>query len=160
MALDDFKKYHGIALAELLDNAVAIDRFRHSGLEIDRIASSINYLYMVNDSFCLYFKYSTKTNSPWRFTFNEEQLVGLRAAVKESTTMHVVLVAGFECIAVLSTDQLKSIIDMEEKSSQWITVKSFHNRSLRIAGSISKLDHTLSKSRPFQVFLDSILALG
>jgi hypothetical protein len=156
MSLDEYKKFHGLALAEILDSSVDIERFRSGNFQLERIAGSVNYLYMVNGDHCLYFKYSTKKDSPWRFTFTDEHLEGLKSVKKNSTSMNLVLICGFECIAVLNSTNLEKIIDLDTDSTQWISVKSFHNRSLRIAGSASKLDHTISKSKPFKGFLESI----
>jgi hypothetical protein len=154
---DEYLRYHGFAIAELLDNAADYGEFFTRPFGVKRISSVKNYIYSVNNNFGLYLKYSKKAHSPWRFTFTPEQLEDLKTNSNYFSSLWAVFSCSDSCVAVLTYDELSNLVDTDSQSPQWVSVKSFHNRSLRVEGSQGILDYTLSKTKPFNVLLQEIL---
>ena len=160
MAIDEFKRYHGFALAELLDNRFLNDDRSAINFPIARLKSSVNYVYVIDDDCALYFKYSRASRSPWQFSFTESHIQEINRLVsfEEVRNFFLVLICGFEAIAVLNYGELFQVIDLENSIPQSIRVTTYHNRSLRISGTKAKLNRTLSKTKPFEKVYEDLEA--
>ena len=161
MATEEYKRFHGYAIAEFLDNKFQADSKHNNVFYIERIHNSMNYLYMVDGKCGLFFKHSKASRSPWQFTFGEDHIQYIKefSNAKHCSKVFVVLICGFNAVCVLSIDELRKLIDFESENVQSIRVKTFHNSSLHVSGSFGKIARTFSKTFPFQKvyeYFDSI----
>jgi hypothetical protein len=154
---DEYLRYHGFAIAELLDNAADYSEFLADPFGVKRISAVKNYIYSVNETFGMYLKYSKKVHSPWRFTFTAEQLADLKVLSSYFPSFWIIFSCSDASVAVLTYEELSGLVDVESLITQWISVKSFHKKSLRVEGSQGILGYTLSKTKPFNVLLQEIL---
>ena len=161
MATEEYKRYHGYAIAEFLDNKFQAKSKYKNAFLIERIHNSMNSLYSVNGNCGLFFKHSKASRSPWQFTFGEEHVQYIKefSDPNHFKKIFIVLICGFNSVCVLSIEEIKKLIDFESENVQSIRVKTFHNSSLHVSGSFGKIARTFSKTFPFQKvyeYLDSI----
>jgi len=161
MATEEYKRFHGYAIAEFLDNKFKTKSKNKKAFLIERIHNSMNYLYVIDGNCGLFFKHSKATRSPWQFTFTQDHVEGIKefSHPKYFKKVFIILICGFNSVCVLSLDELQKLINFESESVQSVRVKTFHNRSLHVSGSIGKIKGTFSKTFPFQKvyeYLDSI----
>lgn len=152
MPIDEFKRYHGFALAEFLDNRFVNENREVVNVPITRLKSSVNYVYIIDGDCALYFKYSRSNRSPWQFSFTETHIKELRfiESLDEVRAVFLVLICGFEAIAVLNNLELMEVISLEKDNPQSIRITTYHNRSLRVSGTQGRLNKTLPKTKPFE----------
>lgn len=161
MATEEYKRFHGYALAEFLDNKFQANSRNRNVFLIDRIHTSMNYLYSIDGNKCgLFFKHSKAVRSPWQFTFGADHIQYIKefSQPKHFEKVYVVLICGFQAVCILTIEELMKIVDFKSDSTQSVRVKTFHKSSLHVSGSSGKINNTFSKTFPFEKvyeFLDS-----
>jgi hypothetical protein len=140
--ISEFKRYHGSAIAELLDDA-------EEPISISRYDLNNNAVYILNSKIALFIKHSTKRIAPWRFSFAPEHLLVYFELQEKYQHIFVVLVCGNDSVAVINANQFSKLIDVHSLENSWISVTTSHNTSMQVEGSFGALKTKLLKSKPF-----------
>jgi hypothetical protein len=140
--INEFKIYHGSALAELLDDA-------DTAISIRRLDLQNNAIYILNDRVALYVKHSTARISPWRFSFTLEHVQDLVKLMTDHEDTYLVLVCGKDSIGVANPKQIGKLLNLKNPTPSWVSVQTGHNTGLTVEGSNGALREKLKKSRPF-----------
>ena len=140
--IEEFKFYHGVVLTGLVDNF-------EGKIGLQRLVSENNAMYLINDQIGLYIKHSSARLSPWRFSFQNENVIDIYSLMLSQKNCFLSLVCGRDCVAVLDQEEIHELLDYDETKPQWISVGTTHNRSLTVEGSKGKLRRKLLKSKPY-----------
>lgn len=131
--LDKSAYYHGAAVIPILED----DRCRSI-----RKRGSLGYV--VNDDAFLFLKYTTKARSPWRFTFDRDDI---ERCVKMSDEYRQV-VFGFVCggdgVCAIDLNQGRELLGMK---AGWIAAARKHNHSYEVWGAEGSLKRKVSLKR-------------
>ncbi|OGI68714.1 hypothetical protein A2738_00170 [Candidatus Nomurabacteria bacterium RIFCSPHIGHO2_01_FULL_42_15] len=130
--IDKLQYYHGAAIVALLEN----ENFsvKKKGL----------LGYVVNEKVFVFLKYTTKARSPWRFSFDQEDIDRCLKMESEYSTVILGLVCGGDGVCALTWKEARSLLST---NPGWISVQRKHNKSYGVAGSISKLKGKVSVRR-------------
>ncbi|WP_316174529.1 MULTISPECIES: hypothetical protein [unclassified Bradyrhizobium] len=128
--LDKSTYYHGAAVIPILEDA----RCRSI-----RKLGSLGYV--LNDDIFLFIKYTTKERSPWRFTFDQEDVDRSAKMAAEYRR----LVFGFVCGSdgVCAIDGLQGR-DLLGNKPGWIAASRKHNHSYTVWGAGGELKRKIS----------------
>jgi hypothetical protein len=129
--IDKKEFYHGVVLARLVCDDKYISLKKHS------------FGYVVNDRAFFMVKYTGKTNPPWRFTINTDDIIRLKLCSDEYDDVVLVLVCGGDGICPLSYNEFLSLVG-EKDEIAWIAVKRGFNKQYNVTGSLSKLKDKVS----------------
>lgn len=143
MSIGEFKRYHGAALTSLIDGC-------RDAIALRRVWPENNALYELNNQAALYLKYSSARLSPWVFSFGVEHLLDLVKAEIEYRDVFLVLICGFECLAVLDAKDRNSVIDLQATQAQRIRVATGTNRKMTVTGTVGKTRNKLARTESFQ----------
>ncbi|MDD4762007.1 MAG: hypothetical protein PHZ25_03235 [Candidatus Pacebacteria bacterium] len=124
--LDKLEFYHGAALVRLMEHPQCRS-VRKCGLG-----------YVVNDEVYVLVKYTTKHRSPWRFSFDHDDLSGLKSDAQTWKTAVVALVCGGDGVCALTMGQCDRLLG---GGMGWISAKRGFNESYAVAGSADELEH-------------------
>jgi hypothetical protein len=141
--IEEFKFYHGVVLTGMVDN------FKDE-ISFQRLVYENNAMYLVNDQIGLYIKHSAARLSPWRFSFQHENVLDIYALMLSQKNCFLALVCGRDCVAVLDQEEIHQLLNYDESKSQWISVATNHNRSLTVEGSQGRLKRKLLKTKPYE----------
>lgn len=144
-----FLRYHGSFLASLIDNSP-------SPVQIEREIPSDNHLYVFNGDVGAYVTYSTKRMSPWVFTFQPKNLESISAQFDRHKECFLILVCGFETTAVLNTDEVSSLLPLNDPTTSSITIKTGHDKKLAVTGTSGELNYKLTKTRTYERLLKAL----
>ncbi len=133
------KYYHGAAVLSILEDnrCKSINKLGHLG-------------YLVNTEIFVFLKYTTKSRSPWGFTFDQEDVD--RCSRLSSEYKKVIL--GFVCAGdgVCGIDWLEAKQLLGNKSGR-IAISRKHDHSYSIWGSAGELKRKISVTQwPIIVF--------
>jgi hypothetical protein len=101
--VDDFEKFHGVALQSLVssfDAAVLIKKTSFS-----------RSAYIINKSTGLYIKHARARLTPWNFSFREMDYLALRELQDRTQQIYIYLVCGFVGAVALSLDEVLEVTD-------------------------------------------------
>jgi hypothetical protein len=137
--LDKSAYYHGAAVIPILED---------SRCRSIRRLGSLGYL--VNDDIFLFIKYTTKERSPWRFTFDQEDVdrsINMAAQYRR-------LVFGFVCgsdgVCAIDWPQGRELLG---ERPGWIAAARKHNHSYSVWGTNAELKRKVSLGKwPALVF--------
>jgi len=130
--IDKLQFYHGAAIISLLENENLSAKKRGS------------LGYVVNDRVFVFLKYTTKARSPWRFSFDQEDVDRCLKMALEYKVVILGLVCGGDGICALSWEETQYLLNTKPG---WISVKRKHNKSYGVAGSVSELKRKVSVRR-------------
>ena len=130
--LDKQEYYHGAAIIRLLEDA----RFK-------TIAKHV-LGYVVNGEVIILLKYSTKSRTPWRFTFTLDEMVHVESLIKQNARIVIALVCGGDGICAIHAKELYSILG---DNPGWISVKRNFNEQYGVAGPYGQLERKVSFQR-------------
>jgi|SRR3989344_2906742 len=130
--IDKLQFYHGAAIISLLENENLSAKKRGS------------LGYVVNDRVFVFLKYTTKARSPWRFSFDQEDVDRCLKMALEYKVVILGLVCGGDGICALSLEETQYLLNTKPG---WISVKRKHNKSYGVAGSVSELKRKVSVRR-------------
>lgn len=121
--------YHGTVLSRLIEDR----RCRYISKKDD--------LYIVNNTSYIYLKYSTKSRSPWTFTFKRIEIEKIE---RISDRITIALICGGDGICAIRLSELKRIFN---NNVGCISVKRNFHKQYGVSGPIDKLDDKISLSR-------------
>jgi len=134
--IKEFEIYHGVVFARLINASQAT-------------LCMASYRPENNASYCLkngnrtaglYIKHSSKRLSPWRYTFLQEHQDEISQMKAEFGEVFVVLVCGKNGIVVLNYAELKSILDHNHESAEWVSVARGKRQMYTVKGTDGALD--------------------
>lgn len=121
--IDKLHYYHGAAIVSLLENEnFSVSRKGLLG-------------YVVNNKVFIFVKYTTKSRSPWRFSFDQEDIDRCSKMAAEYNSVVIGLVCGGDGICAINWSEAQMLLGVKPG---WISTKRKHNESYGVAGSASK----------------------
>lgn len=136
----DHELYHGAALLKLLSSgALPIEAKPFS-------ASANNSAYVINEKIGLYIKHSSLRMSPWAFTFqpaHQEELIEMEVVLDD---VFLLLVCERDGVAVLTSAEIRTVLNIGHKATQWISVKRGKREQYQVKGSNGALPSKVADS--------------
>ena len=117
--IDRQEYYHGAALIRLVDDK----RFK--------TISKHSLGYVVNDEVLILLKYSTKSRTPWRFTFTLDEMIFVETTIKQKDKIVIVLICGGDGICPIHAKELYGILG---DNPGWISIGRKFNEQYGVAG--------------------------
>jgi hypothetical protein len=128
--LDKSAYYHGAAVIPILE---------------DSRCRSIRKLgtlgYVLNDEIFLFIKYTTKAGSPWRFTFDQEDIDRCIKMSSEYSRLVLGLVCGGDGVCAVDWGQGHELLGTRPS---WIAAARKHNHSYSVWGANGELKRRVS----------------
>jgi hypothetical protein len=143
MPVNEMDTYHGLALMQIIKS----DDFT----SINRFDTTVRSAYIINHNTGLYVKYSTREQSPWRFSFSADEWQRLTSLVSRYPRTFIVFVCGLDEFCVLDWDQLNSVVNQPG----WVEVSRERSMYFRVRGSLGWLGGTVPPSAFPRVVLES-----
>lgn len=139
MKVQEKDLYHGAALTQIVEHPSfkalnkADDKYGH---------------YLVNHDRRILAKYTKKVDSPWQFTFSEDdmRIVGDNLRTKGDTRAFICLVCGDKTVCLLDEKEIWEVLDLSRVAWQWIKVDAPKGCSMHVAGSKGVCKRTVSHS--------------
>jgi hypothetical protein len=119
-------------------------------ISIQKLDSNNDFAYVINDNRGILFKYSTVRTSPWSFNFNVADKIIIDEFDNSYSKYYVCLVCGINCVGVITSQEVSTLIDSKNIEKSRITIKTFSGGSLGVTGSLGKLTYKISKSKPWE----------
>ncbi|MCL4456811.1 MAG: hypothetical protein M1147_12045 [Nitrospirae bacterium] len=139
--IDRQEFYHGAALIRLLDDNRCIAVKKHfTG-------------YIVNNEVIVLFKYSTRSRTPWRFTFTLDEMITIETLCKGENKIVIALICGGDGICAVYAEELYSIMG---DNPGWIAIKRDFNEQYGVTGPKGALERKISFKRWPSIIFDSI----
>ena len=114
--------------------------------------------------FGFFIKFSTKRNSPWRFSFHHEHQKEIQNLKEECGQIFVALVNKDDGVACLSYELLKQLLDDEFDKIETVTVNAKLKSQYSLVGTDGKLDRKIARNdfpRSIGLYANSLVtALG
>lgn len=121
--------YWGAAIIRLLEDS------RCTGLKKEE------HGYLVNSKSFVLLKYSTKSRTPWRFIFGEDEFARLTHVSNRNNSIVIGLICGGDGVCAIGWTQALTLLGGK---SGWISVRrNFHER-YGVAGPTGELDRKIS----------------
>lgn len=101
--------------------------------------------FVINGKVGVFMKHSTKRMSPWRFTFNLDQvsdLLDLEAACHDTFT---VFVCGDDGIVTLDVGSLHQIMTFDDSEHAWVRIERPPRSQYDIAGNRAELPNKVAR---------------
>lgn len=116
--------YHGVAIIRLLED------------ERCRRIRKHDFGYVVNDEVFLFPKYSTKSRSPWRFGFSDDEVKRLNFMASQYRKIIVPLICGGDGICAITWRDASDILG---NNVGWISARRNFNEQYGVTGLAGKL---------------------
>jgi hypothetical protein len=130
--------YHGVAIIRLLEDK------RCQTVCKDDLG------YIVNDQIFVFLKYTTKTRSPWTFTFGQDEVKQLNSLATSFRDIIIVLVCGGDGICAVPWCKASPLLG---NKAGWISAKRKFNEQYAVAGQAGQLRGKVSLSEwPIIIF--------
>lgn len=130
--IDKADFYHGAALAQALDDARC--------LEVAKCLPG----YLVNNVVLAMIKYTTKTHSPWQFTFSAEDVSRLQHCPDGVDRVVLALVCGGDGICAFSAESACALLN---GVAAWIAVKRKFRGRYGVSGPTGKMEKKVAVRR-------------
>ena len=127
--IDKQEYYHGAAIIRLLEDERCQKVQKHS------------LGYTVNDETFIFLKYTTKSRSPWRFSFSRDEIESLNAIANSFRRIILVLICSGDGICTISWQEASKLLGND---AGWISAKRNFNEQYGVAGSQGKLKGKIS----------------
>jgi hypothetical protein len=134
--------YLSLGLGSLIQNS-------ETNLKIQKIENNNDFAYRVNENVGILFKYSAVRTSPWSFNFNVSDKLIINEFQNNFEDYFVCLVCGINCVGVITSEEVSTLIDVQNIEKSRITLKTFTGGSLGVTGSLGKLNYKIPKSKPW-----------
>ena len=121
--------YWGAALIRLLDNPGCLALTKNQ------------FGYLVNSSQLVLLKYSTKSRSPWQFTFGIDEIANLKKTSDRYSLVVIGLICGGDGVCAITWTQANFLL--MGKSGAISVRRKFHEH-YGVSGSAGELDHKIS----------------
>ncbi len=145
----DYKFYHGVVLAELVNvriGPLTIDELIEDG----RLSS-----YVLDSRVGLQIKHCTNRLRPWQFTFTKANLLQLLSLQQQYKDVFIVFVCHDDGMVTLTLEEVTEILATGKSEQAWIRVDRRKNEWYGVTGGTAEL----SGKRP-QGIQTIIQALG
>jgi hypothetical protein len=130
--------YHGVAIIRLLEDK------RYQTVRKDELG------YIVNDQVFVFVKYTTRTRTPWIFTFRQDEVEQLNSRATSFRDIVIVLVCGGDGICAVSWCNASHLLG---NKAGWISARRKFNEQYAVAGQTGQLPGKVSLSEwPLIVF--------
>jgi hypothetical protein len=139
--IDKQEFYHGVALVRLLDDNRCREVKKHS----------IGYI--VNNEVIVLLKYTTRSRTPWRFTFTLDEMVSIETLCKGGNRITIAFVCGGDGICAVYAEELYSIMG---DNPGWIAIRRNFNEQYGVTGSKGALERKISFKRWPSIIFDSV----
>lgn len=103
-------------------------------------------------------KHSGKRMSPWRFTYQEENVAELVSLSETFAPVWVMLVCGVDGVVALSSVEILELMGSELGAASWIRVSRGRNEMYRVGGPLAELQR--AKPRGVEQFIAAARAAG
>jgi hypothetical protein len=130
--IEKLEFYHGAALLRLIQDSRCETIGKHG------------CGYRVNQQRFVSIKYSTKTHSPWSFTFSEDDIIRLCAAEGEFGGCVIAFVCGGDGVCALSW---KSVVDLLKNAPGGIAAKRGFAGCYAVSGPAGPLKGKIAMNR-------------
>ena len=138
--IDKQEFYHGVAIIRLLES------------EHYQRVQKHNLGYTVNDETFVFLKYSTKSRSPWRFSFSCDDSERLNSLASSFRKIVVALVCGGDGICAITWREAAGLLGND---AGWISARRDFNEQYGVAGPQGKLKNKVTLGHwPSIVFED------
>ena len=123
--------YHGAALIRLLEDSRcrSVEKYERG--------------YLVNDKTFVFLKYTTKSRTPWRFSFGEAEIRDLEATEKSGALVAVALVCAGDGICALTFAQFQTVLGND---GSWIATRRKFHECYAVSGSAGILKEKIPLS--------------
>ncbi len=129
--IDKREFYHGAALIRLLED-VHCQRVRKH-----------EFGYIVNNAAFVFLKYTTKSRSPWRFSFSGDEVHRLNTLAGQFQKIIVAMICGGDGICAISWREASNLLG---NNAGWISAKRKFNEQYAVAGQAGQLHGKVSLS--------------
>ena len=130
--------YHGAAIIRLLEDKRC------------QIVRKDDLGYIVNDKTFIFIKYTTKTRSPWTFSFSQGDVEQLNSRAISFKNIVIVLVCGGDGICAVSWCNACRLLG---NNAGWISTRRKFNGQYAVAGQADQLHGKVSLNQwPLLVF--------
>jgi hypothetical protein len=130
--IDKQEYYHGAAIIRLFEDGRFNTIAKHT------------LGYIVNSKVLILLKYSTKSRTPWRFTFTLDEMVQIENYIKQNDRIVIALVCGGDGVCAIHAKELFNILG---DNPGWISVKRNFNEQYGVAGHYGRLERKISFQR-------------
>jgi hypothetical protein len=138
--IDKQEFYHGAAIVRLLESPHCQRVRKHDPG------------YTVNDHTFIFLKYSSKSRSPWRFSFSRDEAERLNFLTSSYRKIVVALICGGDGICAITWPEAADLLGNE---AGWISARRNFNEQYGVAGPRGKLENKVSlRQWPSIVFED------
>lgn len=139
MKVQEKDPYHGAALTQIVEHPSfkalnkADDKYGH---------------YLVNHGRRILAKYTKRPDSPWQFTFSEDDMRTVEKDLQASgdSRAFICLVCGDETVCLLDEKEIGELLDVSRSACQWIRVNVPKGCSMRVSGTRGACNQTVSHS--------------
>lgn len=121
--------YWGAAVIRLLDD------IRCTSLRKDECG------YLVNSTQFVLLKYSTKSRTPWRFIFGEDEVVRLIGLSDRYSLVVIGLVCGGDGVCAIAWKQVTALLS---NKPGWVSVRRNFRERYEVAGPEGRLNNKIS----------------
>lgn len=142
--IEELEFYHGAALVRLIEDP-RCEAIRKHGCG-----------YRVNQQRFVAIKYSTKNQSPWRFSFSQEEIDRLQAAMEEFGSCIIALVCGGDGVCALYWSKASNLLG---GTPGWISVRRPHGACYGVRGPAGTLKGKIAMKRWPDIIFDGRMAI-
>lgn len=141
--IDKQEFYHGAAILRILEDARC------------RSVRKQDFGYRINEEVFVFPKYTTKTRSPWRFTFGREELSRLGPLIASCRRIVVALICGGDGICAVPWEDVERVLG---GNFGWVSVRRNFNKRYDVAGPAGGLHRKISRQEwPSVIFEPGML---
>jgi hypothetical protein len=130
--IDKADFYHGAALAKALDDPRCVN------------VSRCPLGYLVNDAILALIKYTTKSHSPWQFTFSVEDVARLQHCPDRVDQVVLALVCGGDGICTISAESACVLLG---NAPAWIAARRKFREWYGLSGPAGRMETKVAVSR-------------
>ncbi len=131
--IDKHEYYHGAAIVRLLQDERCVALHKNELLG-----------YILNDNIFLFIKYTTKNRTPWRFTFDQEDVDRANLMAQKYEQVLIPLVCGGDGVCVLTWDEGVRLL---QNAPGFIAVARKHNKQYAVWGAVEELKRKIPLGR-------------
>lgn len=143
--IDKQEFYHGAAILRILEDVRCQSVQKH------------DFGYQINERIFVFLKYTTKSRSPWQFTFSREDVGRLSSLVSSYRKIVIALICGGDGICAVPWVDVEELIKGE---AGWLSVRRNFNKRYGVTGPAGKLGKKVSRSEWPSVIFDLVSAAG
>ena len=117
--IEKLEFYHGAAIVRLIEDGRC------------KSVRKSEYGYLVNEDRSILVKYTTKAQSPWRFTITKDDIERFDRASQRSNVCILVLVCGGDGVCASPWEAARELLS---GSAGWLSAKRSHNGCYAFSG--------------------------